>query len=139
MLLSCCTTLQYILNVERCIKHEFILYISPYYLHCIQLLLRPLCMYLHIICTVLNCFFGLTVCIFLLFALCSTASSVSLYVSSYYLHCAQLLLPSHCMYLRIICTVLNCFFGLTVCILVTVLNCFFGLIAYPTEKRVVIY
>jgi hypothetical protein len=67
-------------------------YASSSYLHCAQLLLRPRCMYLRIICTVLNCFFGLTVCIFVLFALCSTASSASPYVSSYYFNCAQLLL-----------------------------------------------
>lgn len=87
-------------------------YVSSYYLHCAQLLLRPLCMclriilcaqlllrphrmYLRIICTVLNCFFGLTVCILVLFLLCLTASSASLYVSLYYFHCAQLLLRPH--------------------------------------------
>jgi len=67
-------TLHYILKAERCIKPEFILYVSSYYLHCSQMLLRPLCMHFRIICTVLSCFFGLT------------------YVFSYYLHCAQLLL-----------------------------------------------
>ena len=109
MLLSGFTTLHYIFEAERRIKPEFILYIfriictvlncffgltvlSSYYLHCAQLLLRPHHMYLRIIFTVLNCFFGLTVCIFVLFALCSTASSASLYISSYYFHCAQLLL-----------------------------------------------
>lgn len=86
VLLSGCTTMYYILGAERCIKREFI----PY-------------------------------------------------VTSYYLHWAQLRLRHHCMYLHIICTVLNCFFGLAVCIFVTVLNCFFGLSAYPTEKRAVIY
>jgi hypothetical protein len=77
LLLSGCTTLHYILDTDRCIKPEFLLYVTSYYLHCAQLLLRPLCMYLHIICTVINWFFGLTVCIFVLFALCSIASSAS--------------------------------------------------------------
>jgi len=124
VLLFGCTTLHYILNDERCIKPEFILYVFSHYLHRAQLLLRPHCMYLRIICTVLNCFFGLSICIFVLFALCSAASSASLYVSSYYLHCSQLLLRPLCVCLRIICTVLNCFFGLS---------------DYPTEKRAVIY
>ena len=106
VLLSGFTTLHYIFEAERRIKPEFILYIF------------------RIICTVLNCFFGLTICIFALFSLCSTASSASPYVSSYYLHCAQLLPRPLCIYLRIIFTVLNCFFGLS---------------AYPTEKRAVTY
>ena len=81
-------------------------------------------MYFRIICTVLNCFFGLSVRIFVLFSLCSTATSASVYVSSSYFHCVQLLFRPNCMYLRIICTVLYCFFGLS---------------PYATEKRAVIY
>jgi hypothetical protein len=129
---------------------------------------------LRIICTVLNCFFGLTVCIFVLVVLCSTISSASQYVSSYYLHrvylfirpycmhhlhCAQLLIRPRSIYLRIIYTVLDCFFSLTVLssyylycvqlllrphsmylrIICTMFNTFFGLSADPTAKRAVIY
>ena len=105
VLLSGCTTLHYILDAERCIKPELILYVTTYYLQCAQLLLRSHCMYLRIICNVLHCSFGLSV------------------LSSYYLQCAQLLLRFHCMYLRIICNVLNCFFGLTVRIFVLFALC----------------
>ena len=146
-------------------------------MHCVQTLLRPHCIYLHIICTVFKCFFDLTVYIFILFALCTATSSASLFKSSYYMHCAPLLLRRHCIYLHIICTVFKYFFGLTVYILIlyalrstasstslyissyymhcaqmflrpyciylhimcTVLHCFFDLNAYVTGKRAVIY
>ena len=87
-------------------------------MHYAQLLLRHHCIYLRIICTVHKCFFGLTVYIFILYALCSTASSTSLYISSYYMYCVQILLRPHCLYLNIICTALNCFFDITVYIFV---------------------
>jgi hypothetical protein len=90
-------------------------YVSSYYLHCAQLLLRPHSMYLSIIFTVLNCFFGLFVCIFVLFLLCSTASSASLYISSYYFHCAQLLLrPQRVPYRKTGCDLLTAYCDLLI-------------------------
>jgi hypothetical protein len=117
-----CNYLRIICTVLNCLFSLTVL--SSYYLHYAQLLLRPHSMCLNIICTVLNCFFVLTVCIFVLFEMCLTISSASLYAFSCYLNWVQLLLRPHCIYLRIIFTMLNSLLGLS---------------ADPTAKRSVIY